>query len=1549
MQAAHGMPFGAQIEDGGVRFRLWAPDLEAVELVLPETGRTLGMGRREDGWFELTTAEAGPGTAYRYRLPDGLEVPDPASRFQPRGPHEPSRVVDPGAYAWRDEGWRGRPWGEAVIYELHVGTFTAEGTYGAAATKLAHLVELGVTAVQLMPLAQFQGARGWGYDGVLPYAPHSAYGEPHDLKAFVDTAHGAGLMVFLDVVYNHFGPDGNYLPLYASRMFDETKPTPWGAAIAWQEHPVRDFAIHNVLYWLEEYRIDGLRFDAVHALIDDSPTHILEEIGRAVRAGPGQDRPIHLVLENDDNSARLLAPQGPYDGQWNDDWHHCAHVLLTGEGDGYYRPYKEDTAGKLRRAVAQGFVWQGEPSPNHDNEPRGEPTTGTLPTAFVDCLQNHDQIGNRALGERLTSLASPQALEVFTALLLLSPHTPMLFQGEEWGATTPFLFFTDYKGDLADAVREGRRREMARFPAFADPANRERIPDPNARQTFDASTLDWDEPGQPAHAARLAFVRRLLRLRRELIAPRLAGIAPGPGTAEPVGDAAIRASWTLGDGSRLVLLANLGDRTAEIGAAAGEPFLTWPEAAGASPDRLPAWSITATLEPAGGGQAVAGAAPVSTPGAAPDAGEGGGAAGIGPAPVATYRLQIRDGIDFKKATELVPYLARLGVSHLYASPLTRAGTGSSHGYDVADFTELDPALGSEAGFTALSDALRGHEMGLLLDIVPNHMGVGPDNPWWWDVLENGRDSAHADVFDIDWDVLGGRVLLPVLGSPYGEVLEKGELRLVQDESATRPAVAYYDNRFPLHPDSLSLIDESLPDLLRQEPLPRQRIQGLLAEASTPERLHPVLEAQAYRLAHWRAGDWMLNYRRFFTITELAGVRVEDERVFDATHALVLRLVREGRLHGVRIDHIDGLADPKAYLERLQAALAAALAGREGAGREGGEDATGGGATAGADIGALAAPTDPGNGGRPGAPADGVAAPPPGTERPFWVLIEKILGPDEELPADWATAGTSGYEFLNLVLGLLLDEAGLARLEALYRERTGAGPFAPVVIETKRLVLGRLLVAEVDRLTREAKALLATDLATRDLPIAALREAMQALVVGFDVYRTYVDAAGIGEADRRRLDAALARARDLAGIEDPAVFETLARLARAEVEGSLPFARRLQQLSGPVMAKALEDTAFYRWHRLDAANEVGGEPEHPVASPLRFHADAIRRRAGSPLALLATATHDTKRGEDLRARLAVLAELPDLWDEATARWLAYERESGVVADDLWLFWQTLLGAWPLDLAPGDQDQLHLLADRLVAYMMKAMREAKLRTGWTAPDQPYEAAVEQLIRRRLDPTQSAAFLGEVEGVVARLAPAGAMNGLAQLLLKLTAPGVPDLYQGTEFWDLSLVDPDNRRPVDWAARAEALDAGADLPLLLETWRDGRVKAGLLATTLALRRQHPPLFTEGPYEPLHLDGEHKEHGLAFMRGHGHEEHAAGAPAVITLVALRVAHLLGTSDTPLVPADAWGDTGLVLPAGLAHARWRCLLNGTTHRAEYGRIPLRELLTRFPMALLVAG
>jgi maltooligosyltrehalose trehalohydrolase len=576
---------GAKLGPDGVRFRLWAPDCQDVSLRLESENRLVAMERQSDGFFETFVPGIGAGALYCYQLSDGMLVPDPASRFQPNDVHGPSEVIDPKAYTWKTP-WSGRAWEDVVLYELHVGAFTPEGTFQGVESKLDYLVTLGVTAIEIMPIADFPGRWNWGYDGVLIYAPDSSYGRPEDFKALVDAAHARGVAVILDVVYNHFGPEGNYLPIYATDFFTARHSTPWGNAINFAAGPARQFIVDNAKYWIDEFRLDGLRLDAVHAIFDDGPKHMLAELAEQLRLDAS--RPLHLILENESNEPSWLTRQGRdpvhYTAQWNDDVHHVLHVAATHERSGYYEAYEGDTD-LLAKALSEGFAYQGQWMP-YRKTPRGGPSAFLPPNAFISFIQNHDQIGNRAFGERLSVLVGVEALRALAAIYLLSPQTPMIFMGEEWSAREPFPFFCDVGADLAEAVRKGRREEFARFPEFKDPERRDLIPDPLAQDTFLLAKLDWSK----ATESNLSHYRALLKARRKHITPLSREIRQG-GDAVIFGAGAVRVRWRTA-GRLLVLDANLSSRRVDFPAARGR--VIWCE--GNTNNVMGPWSVRWSLE-----------------------------------------------------------------------------------------------------------------------------------------------------------------------------------------------------------------------------------------------------------------------------------------------------------------------------------------------------------------------------------------------------------------------------------------------------------------------------------------------------------------------------------------------------------------------------------------------------------------------------------------------------------------------------------------------------------------------------------------------------------------------------------------------------------------------------------------------------------------------------------------------------------------------------------------------------------------------------------------
>ena len=561
--------FGTQIlPDGSINFNLWAPDAEKIDLCIKQANGSfldLPMSLGEDSWFSINTNIAAPGSEYMFKIDNELMVPDPASRSQSKDVHNPSIVINPDEFDWgSDINWKGRPWNETVLYEIHTGTFTEKGTFAGIEKKLDYLVSLGITAIELMPVSDFPGTRNWGYDGVLLFAPDRNYGTPDELKHLIKIAHEKGLTVFLDVVYNHFGPEGNYLYCYAkSKFFEHKHSTPWGAAINFENRNVRNFFIQNTLYWLKEYRFDGLRFDAVHAIKDDSPVHILEELAETAR-NTIKDRNIHLVLENDDNIAKFLVRKDDspryYEAQWNDDFHHCVHIHITGEKDGYYKDYTKELTSKnpsyfLARTLAEGFAYQGEISAYRENTPRGEESIHLKVSNFVNFLQNHDQVGNRAFGERIASLASPEALKAAVCLYLIAPNIPLLFMGEEWGSETPFMFFCDFGEDLSEAIKEGRRKEFSRFPEFADPANREKIPDPTLESTFKNSFPDWNKFNKEI----FEFYKKMLRIRYNFIVPLIPHIEHFKSSFEVIKEGCFKVKWLASNGKTLEVLANLSN------------------------------------------------------------------------------------------------------------------------------------------------------------------------------------------------------------------------------------------------------------------------------------------------------------------------------------------------------------------------------------------------------------------------------------------------------------------------------------------------------------------------------------------------------------------------------------------------------------------------------------------------------------------------------------------------------------------------------------------------------------------------------------------------------------------------------------------------------------------------------------------------------------------------------------------------------------------------------------------------------------------------------
>jgi (1->4)-alpha-D-glucan 1-alpha-D-glucosylmutase len=949
-------------------------------------------------------------------------------------------------------------------------------------------------------------------------------------------------------------------------------------------------------------------------------------------------------------------------------------------------------------------------------------------------------------------------------------------------------------------------------------------------------------------------------------------------------------------------------------------------------------------------------------------------------PVSTYRLQLHRGFGFADARAIVPYLAELGVTDCYSSPHFKANPGSHHGYDICDHRALNPELGTERDYDAFCGSLHEHCLGHIVDIVPNHMAADPGtNPWWRDVLENGPSSPYASFFDVDWHPvkleLHAKVLLPVLGDQYGRVLERGELQLRFDDGAL--SLRYFNLDLPINPrqsprvlgrhldrlenaiagapalrEYLSVLTalQNLPIYTEQDParvterqrekqVARERLARLVAESEAIrdhvdalvrdangvagdrrsfDLLHELLENQAYRLASWRTAAAEINYRRFFDINELVGLRMEEPEVFDAAHALLKRLVADGKITGVRVDHPDGLFDPRAYFARLQEMAGA----------------------------------------------------------PLYVVAEKILALRESLPADWPVAGTTGYDFLNAVSGLFVDPRQLRALRRIYTKLTArTEAFEEVAYRGRQTVMLTAMASELNVLAHALNRISEMDRRTRDFTLANCRRALREVAACFPVYRTYVTSRGASDLDREIIAAAIAEARRRNPVMEDSIFDFLSEVLTTAPDASggerddiarerLRFAMKVQQFTAPVQAKGVEDTAFYRYHVLISANEVGGHPSRPSVAPPDFHDSNLRRLVDCPLGLLATSTHDTKRGEDARARINVVSEIPDEWRRAVVEWMRINAKQRTKIDGAWapdrndeyLFYQALLGAWPAEDAsmPVPISAPAELAARLASYMVKSVREAKVHSSWIHAHAAYDRAVEQFVARTLTDRTAARFLASFVPFQRRVACAGMVNALAQLVLKLTSPGVPDFYQGTELWNLCLVDPDNRRSVDFAAcqsmleglrpTLARLDAGEmidrDFAALLDGWIDARIKLFITTCGLRFRRDHVDLLLRGGYVPLVVDGPHADHLVAFAR-------VDGSGTLLTIVPRLIMSITSGGSSLPTRSETWGETRVIPPAGTA-GRYRHVLTGEIIQAVHDALPAAAVFRTSPVAMLWA-
>jgi (1->4)-alpha-D-glucan 1-alpha-D-glucosylmutase len=959
-------------------------------------------------------------------------------------------------------------------------------------------------------------------------------------------------------------------------------------------------------------------------------------------------------------------------------------------------------------------------------------------------------------------------------------------------------------------------------------------------------------------------------------------------------------------------------------------------------------------------------------------------------PTSSYRLQFNREFTFADARVAVDYLAALGVTHCYASPYLKAGPGSLHGYDICNHQEFNPELGTEADYDAFSDALAARDMGHILDFVPNHMGLDIDaNPWWRDVLENGPSSMFADYFDINWDPvspeLRGKILLPILHDQYGAVLERGELQLGFEAGAFH--VKYFDHHVPIdpqqsprvlrhaikgaeaawpedHPDLceyLSILTalENLPaaterdpqraaDRRREKEVARDRLarlvdrwtemrrlieaavtdfNGVVGTPSSFDRLHALLEALPYRLAHWRTAFDEINYRRFFDINQLGGLRMEDPRVFEATHRLVLRLIAEQRVSGLRLDHADGLFDPAAYFRRLQNAAGCVLS-------------------------------------KTGDDADLERA---GTRRgPLYLVIEKILGADETLPEDWMVEGTTGYGFLNDVNGVFVDAAHAARLKQIYAHFTGRQEtFSEVAYHAKRLIMLHSMASELNVLAQALKRIAESDRRSRDFTLNALRRALVEVVAFFPIYRTYVNESGFSATDRAAIDLATHLARQRNPAMESSIFLFLRGVlltgaepglehdsqAEADIQQRRRFAMKFQQYTAPVHAKGVEDTAYYRYNVLTSLNEVGGDPRRFGCSVDQFHAANAVRLERWPFEMIATATHDTKRGEDARARINVISEIPEEWRRAVSGWArtnathrtVVDRESAPDRVDEYLFYQSLLGAWPAEPAEGGipPEAPAALVERMREYMHKAIKESKVHTSWVNENVAYEGAVSRFVDGTLRGSSARRFLASFVPFQRRVAVVGMVNSLGQLVMKLASPGVSDFYQGTEGWDFHLVDPDNRRAVDFAGRRSLLQAqlpwieraqplasparacptcppeslASHVAHLLTDWHDGRIKMFLTACGLRLRARESELILHGGYVPLTADDIGSTHLIGFAR-------RLAGKTLLAIVPRLTAGILPPDRSLPIGAPVWGNTRIALPRGFTAHAFRNVFTG---------------------------
>jgi len=1479
-------------------------------------------------------------------------------------------VIDP-TFDWEDDKPPNVALADAVIYEAHVKGLTQmhphiepalRGTYGGVAADpiTRYLRELGVTSLELLPIHHFvddkflldKGLRNyWGYNTIGFFAPDPRYragdemgGEVRQFKEMVKALHRAGLEVILDVVYNHTAEGNHQGPTFSLKGIDNRtyyrlvgdSPrhyfdyTGTGNSLDVRHPQALRLIMDSLRYWVDEMHVDGFRFDLASTL-----ARSMHDVDRLSS--------FFVVIGQDPVISRVKLIAEPWDvgeggyqvgnfpagwSEWNGKYRDAMRAFWRGDGDkvsevGYrltgsadlYQTEGRHPSSSINLVTAHdGFTLRDLVSYNHKhNDANGE---SNRDGADHDASWNCGAEGPTDNAE-INRLRWRQ-MRNFLATLLLSQGTPMLTGGDELGRT-----------------QRGNNNAYC--------------------QDNELSWFDWNLSDE--QRALVEFTRKVLRLRAEHPTFRRASFFRGRpirglGVDDIVwlrhdGESMSDEDWQnpLTSSFAMFLAGAGGDRTDEHGVQIhDDDFLIAFNASGADLElRIPAvhdraqpWDLV--LDTFDDGAREPRGARESTPLRArsmkvyrrPSPSRRSTQTTSG-APGSTYRLQLNASFALGDAAAIVDYLDKLGIGAIYTSPYTQAETGSTHGYNVVSHVDIDPGLGGAAEHAKLAAAIRAHGLGHILDFVPNHVGIGSgENRWWLDVLENGPASLYADYFDIDWHPpthgLAGKVLLPVLGRQYGVELEDGKIQILRDEG--RFFIAYYERRWPVAPRSFRRILDAasarlgsearkddpqhqellsiasavghLPDALETSETSREErarekevIKRRLAElfhTSSPiaaavddvitnpdiEWLDDLLTHQNFRLAYWRVATEEINYRRFFDINELAAIRMEDPRVFEATHALVLDLVARGALTGIRLDHTDGLYEPAAYFRLLRERL--------------------------------------GN---------------------IYIVAEKILEPNEELPRAWPIAGTSGYDFLGAINGVWVDPRAEKKLTDLYGRITGSPrDFAGMVVDAKQTILETSLSAETIMLGQELRRIAESDRHARDFTLTALTTAITDTIAAFPVYRTYIAPDGSREPnDECRIDHAIAFAKRKNRGLDPSVLDYLHDVLTLKYRSprAIHFAMRFQQLTGPVMAKGVEDTAMYRYHRLVSNNEVGCDPAQFATTVDDLHAHNAEMLATFPLTMITTTTHDTKRSEDVRARIAVLSEIPDEWESRVTRWLERARSFDATPspNDLYVLFQTLIGVWPL---AGDELDLR---DRITCFMTKAMREAKCETSWVRPDEQYERAVTDTVERIFD---DAELRSDIGALAVRLATFGACNSLSQLAVKLASPGVVDIYQGGELWDFSLVDPDNRRPVDYAHRRALLEqliarGGPTVDLareLVRSYADGRIKLHVTHVGLQLRRTERELFLDGSYRPIPAG----DHVIAFERSRGASRLVCIAPR------LPLGRTGGRLPWPL--GEAWGDQ--TIDVGEA-ATWKNAFTG--ERWSGATLRLSEVLGAFPLAWLV--